>query len=77
MMRFIVAAIALTMVSLGCSKDEAPQPAAPNPYTVNLLRNVQRLQLDVAQIAALHGPRVTTLADLRAAAGVPATTAQR
>lgn len=55
----------------------APQPAAPNPYTVNLLRNVQRLQLDVAQIAALHGPRVTTLADLRAAAGVPATTAQR
>ena len=55
----------------------APLPAAPNPYTVNLYQNIQRLQLDVARIAALHGPRVTTLADLRAAIGPAAATAQR
>ena len=46
----------------------APQPPTPNPYTVNLYENVQRLKLPVRQIAALHGPRVTVLADLRAAA---------
>jgi sugar lactone lactonase YvrE len=56
----------------------APQTGAPNPYTVNLAENVRRLGLDVAQIAALHGPRVATLDDLRSAAGlarvVPPTT---
>lgn len=46
----------------------APVPTPANPYTVNLLDNVQRLRLNVGQIAALHGPRVTTLADLQAAA---------
>lgn len=47
----------------------APVPTPLNPYTVNLYDNIQKLQLDVTQIAALHGPRVTTLADLRAASG--------
>jgi glyoxylase-like metal-dependent hydrolase (beta-lactamase superfamily II) len=45
-----------------------PAPAPPNPATVNLYQNVQRLKLDVAQIAALHGPRLATLEDLQKAA---------
>jgi len=47
----------------------APPPAMPSPFTVNLNENVQRLKLNVRQIAALHGPRVTTMADLRTAIG--------
>jgi glyoxylase-like metal-dependent hydrolase (beta-lactamase superfamily II) len=54
----------------------APALTARNPYTTNLYQNVLKLKLDVAQIAALHGPRVVGLADLRAAAEV-ANTAQR
>ncbi|MBC7860180.1 MAG: MBL fold metallo-hydrolase, partial [Burkholderiaceae bacterium] len=46
----------------------APSSAAPNPYSVNLYRNVQQLKLDVGRIAPLHGRQVT-LADLRAAIG--------
>lgn len=46
-----------------------PAPASPNPYSVNLYDNIQKLKLDVEQIAALHGPRVVTLADLRTAIG--------
>jgi len=46
-----------------------PAPVAPNPYSVNLYDNIQKLKLDVAQIAGLHGPRVVTLADLRTAIG--------
>ena len=49
----------------------APPPATPNPYSVNLYDNIKRLKLDVAQIAALHGPRVATLADLKAYIGQP------
>ena len=49
---------------------DAPPPAVPNPYSVNLNENIERLKLDVRQIAALHGPRVTTIADLRSAIGV-------
>jgi len=49
-----------------------PPPAKPNPYSVNLYQNIQKLKLDVGQIAALHGPRVVTLADLRTAIGKPA-----
>jgi hypothetical protein len=52
----------------------APPPAAPNPFSVNLFENIQRLKLDVRQIAALHGPRVGTMADLRAAIGQKSTT---
>jgi glyoxylase-like metal-dependent hydrolase (beta-lactamase superfamily II) len=54
---------------------DAPPPAVPNPYAVNLNENIQRLKLDVRQIAALHGPRVITLADLHTAIGLkPGTT---
>ncbi len=49
---------------------DASPPAVPNPYAVNLHENIERLKLDVRQIAALHGPRVVTLADLRNAIGV-------
>lgn len=45
----------------------APQP--PSPFAVSLYENIQRLKLDVRQIAALHGPRVATLDDLRVALG--------
>jgi len=44
----------------------APPPPSVNPFAVNLDENIARLKLDVKQIAALHGPRVTTLADLKA-----------
>jgi len=47
----------------------APPPATPNPFSVNMFENVQRLKLNVRQIAALHGPRVATMADLRTAIG--------
>jgi glyoxylase-like metal-dependent hydrolase (beta-lactamase superfamily II) len=53
---------------------DAPPPAMPNPFSVNLHDNIQRLKLDVRQIAALHGPRITTLADLRSAIGQRANT---
>ncbi len=45
----------------------AAAPATPNPETVNLYANVQRLKLDVAQIAGLHG-RLATIDELKAAA---------
>ncbi|OLD21794.1 MAG: MBL fold metallo-hydrolase [Acidobacteria bacterium 13_1_40CM_3_65_5] len=51
-----------------------PPPAAPSPFAVNLYENIRRLKLDVRQIAALHGPRVATLADLQSAIGQAATT---
>jgi glyoxylase-like metal-dependent hydrolase (beta-lactamase superfamily II) len=50
----------------------APPPPSVSPYSVNLYENIQKLKLDVNQIAALHGPGVVTLADLRAVIG-PAT----
>lgn len=49
---------------------DAPVPATPNPYNVNLYENIERLGLDVATIAPIHGRRVT-LADLRRDIGVP------
>ena len=49
----------------------APPPAAPSPYSVNLRENIQRLKLNVRQIAAGHGPRVATMADLLAAIRQP------
>jgi glyoxylase-like metal-dependent hydrolase (beta-lactamase superfamily II) len=48
---------------------DAPPPGMPNPFAVNLYDNIMKLKLDVRQIAALHGPRLTTLADLRAFIG--------
>jgi glyoxylase-like metal-dependent hydrolase (beta-lactamase superfamily II) len=47
----------------------APLPSSPNPYSVNLFDNIRKLKLNVEKIAALHGPRVATLDDLRAAIG--------
>ena len=54
----------------------APPPQGPpSPFAANLYDNIRRLKLDVRQIAALHGPRVATLAELQAAVGQrPATT---
>ena len=46
-----------------------PAPSALNPSTVNLYENIQRLKLDVRQIAALHGPRLATMDDLTRAVG--------
>jgi len=46
----------------------APPPSTPNPATVNLYENIQRLNLDVNRIAPLHG-RLVTMADLRSAIG--------
>jgi glyoxylase-like metal-dependent hydrolase (beta-lactamase superfamily II) len=52
----------------------APPPATPNPFTVNLNDNIQRLKLNVRQIAALHGPRLVTMDDLKMAVSPPART---
>jgi glyoxylase-like metal-dependent hydrolase (beta-lactamase superfamily II) len=49
--------------------ENVPPPATPNPYSVNLYENIQKLNLNVEKIAALHGPRVATLADLRSVIG--------
>lgn len=48
----------------------APVLPVPNPYSVNLYQTIQKLKLDVAQIAGLHGARVATLADLRSYIGI-------
>lgn len=46
-----------------------PPPSTPNPYSVNLYENIQKLKLDVQTIAGLHGSKAVTLADLRTAIG--------
>jgi glyoxylase-like metal-dependent hydrolase (beta-lactamase superfamily II) len=46
----------------------AAPPATPNPFTVNLYENIQRLRLEVDQIAPMHG-RLVKLGDLRKAIG--------
>ncbi len=48
---------------------DVPLPASPNPYSVNLYDNIEKLKLDVDKIAGLHGPRLVTLADLKAVIG--------
>ena len=47
----------------------APPPPSPSPFAINLYENIQKLKLNVRQIAALHGPRLATLDDLRSAIG--------
>jgi len=47
----------------------AALPATPNPATVNLVANVEKLKLDVERILPLHGPGVVTKADMYKAAG--------
>ncbi len=46
----------------------AQPPSTPNPATVNLYENIQRLNLDVNQIAPLHG-RLVTVEDLKKTIG--------
>ncbi len=46
----------------------AAPPATPNTFTVNLYENLQRLKLQVEQIAPLHG-RLVTMGDLLKAVG--------
>jgi glyoxylase-like metal-dependent hydrolase (beta-lactamase superfamily II) len=46
----------------------APLPA-PSPYTVNLVENIRRLKLDVAQVAHIHGGLDPYAALLKAAGG--------
>ena len=43
-------------------------PAVANPFSVNLFENLQRLNLDVARIAPIHG-RVVAMAALEWALG--------
>jgi glyoxylase-like metal-dependent hydrolase (beta-lactamase superfamily II) len=46
----------------------APPPSVPNPASVNLYENIQRLNLDVDRIAPLHG-RIVALAELKKTIG--------
>jgi glyoxylase-like metal-dependent hydrolase (beta-lactamase superfamily II) len=46
----------------------APAPATVDPAALNLHDNIQRLKLDVAQIAPIHG-RVATIEELKKAVG--------
>ncbi len=47
-----------------------PPPSSPNPYSINLYENIQKRGLDVDKIAALHGPGVVKLDDLRRVIGL-------
>jgi glyoxylase-like metal-dependent hydrolase (beta-lactamase superfamily II) len=47
----------------------APPPATPNPFSIEFADHLKKLQLDVAKILALHGPRIATLEDLNKAIG--------
>lgn len=59
--KVLVEADAYTPLAPGASA-----PASVNPYSQNLYENIQKLKLDVDQIAAIHGPGVVKLADLKA-----------
>ena len=53
----------------------APRPgvpplASPSPYTVNLVQNIQRLKLDVARVAHVHGGVDPIESVVKAAGGV-------
>jgi glyoxylase-like metal-dependent hydrolase (beta-lactamase superfamily II) len=61
--KLIVEADAYTPAAPG-----APAPKTPNPFSVNLYENIQKLGLDVERIAGLHG-RVASLDELRTAIG--------
>jgi glyoxylase-like metal-dependent hydrolase (beta-lactamase superfamily II) len=58
--KILIEADAYTPLAAG-----APVPASANPYSVNLYDNIRKLNLNVEQIAGLHGDRVVTLADLK------------
>jgi glyoxylase-like metal-dependent hydrolase (beta-lactamase superfamily II) len=65
--------IAIQVDAWAPTAPNVPPPATPSPFAVNLLENIQRLKLDVQRIAALHGPRIATLADLQAVTPAAAT----
>jgi glyoxylase-like metal-dependent hydrolase (beta-lactamase superfamily II) len=52
---------------------DATTPPVVSPAALNLLRNIQRLKLDVSGIVPLHGPRVATMKDLLKAVGLDGT----
>lgn len=58
--KILIEADAYTPLAAG-----AAVPAAVNPYSVNLYDNIKKLKLEVEQIAALHGEKAVTLADLK------------
>ncbi|CAN2536554.1 hypothetical+protein [Methylocapsa aurea] len=62
--KLVIEADAYTPAAVG-----APPPATPNPFSVNLYDNIQKLGLDVESIAGLHG-RVARIDELRAAIGL-------
>jgi glyoxylase-like metal-dependent hydrolase (beta-lactamase superfamily II) len=70
----IVPPAAVPTPALAAAPVAAP-PAVPvaepaiSPTTLNLYENIRRLNLDVKQIAALHGPRLATMEDLARASG--------
>ena len=51
----------------GAAAAAPTEPPPPSPSTVNLYENIQKLKLDVAQIAPLHGNRLATMDDLKQA----------
>jgi hypothetical protein len=51
--KLLIEADAYTPVALN-----APQPAQPNPFSVNLQENMERLKLAVDQLLPLHGRMV-------------------
>ena len=57
--RILVEADVLTV-----NAPNAPVPATPNAFSVNLYDNIQRLKLEPAMILGLHG-QATTMAELR------------
>jgi len=59
--KILIEADAYTPLAAG-----APAPTSVNPYSQNLLENIQKLKLDVEWIAGLHGPGVVKLDDLKA-----------
>ena len=46
----------------------AQLPSVPNPATVNLYENIERLHLDVVKIVPIHG-QIVPLAELQKAIG--------
>jgi glyoxylase-like metal-dependent hydrolase (beta-lactamase superfamily II) len=61
--RLLIEADAFTPVPAGAS-----QRAVPNPFSVNLNENIERLNLSVDRILPLHG-RIVPLAELLRAIG--------
>jgi len=61
--KLVVEADAWTPAAVG-----APPPKTPNPFSVNLYENFEKLGLNVERVAGLHG-RVATVDELRAAIG--------